>query len=646
MRRHALPLVGSFLLAAIAGAVTQPVPIRGLRAEIAALLMQGVAGGSLPVAAAVFSRPGGDDAAGRELTFLVELEAAQPADTEGERPIERPIEVYAYAIDDAGEVVAHLAVTVPDWPVDGEGLKISGSLGEVSGDLSVRLLVWDPAARRYGMAVRRIDLEAGASAPRLAEECSGWTLAGSAATDLLGLSARPVLVAGETRRVAVPRTVAEGSWQVRLAKEAGDAAIGQQATASATGADELEFVVPDLAAGIYQLSVNEGESWASRPIESWLVATLPPAGSGCRRNWGRVLRQARAGSPAAEPQRVPAAAEGQPAAELMADYQAVLVRLAVTGDLISAAGELAGVEAPMVSDETNRTRLLLVTELSAARELAEREPRSLLPLITLHAEAYDVHYEAGRFPLATHSRRLSLAIADLAAEHLSAPEERALIAVALTGLADRVETRRASIEAQRLLERALSLDESQEATRLLLAVSYERKGRYGDARQQLETLVSANSAHYEARVRLGILLRRIDQPEEAERVLRAVVAERPPDWLLSLGYQTLAQVLIRQARLGEAVAVLEEACKRLPGDQAAQLLLVYALDRRGERQVVQEMLDELPLAEAAASPRFAYSDRPVVALGLLRETLRQSFTVRLTVLAVTLGAEQAGGPAG
>lgn len=642
MRRLALPLVGFFLLATLAGAATEPVPIRGLRAEIAALLIQGVAGGSLPVAAAVFSRPGGDDAAGSELTFLLELEAAPPADTDGERPVE----VYAYAIDDAGEVAAHLAVTVPEWPVDGEGLKVSGRLGEASGNLSVRFLVWDPAARRYGMAVRRIDLDAGAAAPRLAEECSGWTLAGSEATELLGLSARPVLVAGETRRLTVPRSLAEGAWQVRLTREAGDSEISQQVAASVAGTDELEFVVPDLAEGIYQLSVNEGESWASRPVESWLVATLPPADSGCRRSWGRVLSRARMGSPTAEPQREPAAAEGKPAADLLAEYQAVMRRLAVTGDLISAAGELAGVEAPMVSDETNRVRLLLVTELAAARELAERDPRSLLPLITLHAEVYDAHYEAGRFPLATHSRRLALAIADLAAEHLPAPEERALIAVALTGLADRVESRRASIEAQRLLERALSLDESQEATRLLLAVSYERKGRYGDARHQLEILVSANSAHYEARVRLGILLHRVDQPAEAERVLSAVVAERPPDWLLSLGYQTLAQVLIRQARLSEAVAVLEEARKRLPGDQAAQLLLAYALDRSGERQAVQETLEELPPAEAAASPRFYYSDRPVVALGLLRETLRQSFTVRLTVLAVVLGADQAGGPAG
>ncbi|MFQ5350413.1 MAG: hypothetical protein ACE5EG_08230, partial [Thermoanaerobaculia bacterium] len=156
----------------------------------------------------------------------------------------------------------------------------------------------------------------------------------------------------------------------------------------------------------------------------------------------------------------------------------------------------------------------------------------------------------------------------------------------------------------------------------------------------------ANSAHHEARVRLAILLRRLGEAAQAERLLRAVVAERPPAWLLSLGYQTLAQLLIREARLGEAVAELEEAGHRLPGDQALRVLLAYALDRSGERRAVQRTLANLPLGDAAVTPRYRYSDEPAAALGLLRETLRQSVTVRLPVLTRVLGAGRAGGTAG
>jgi predicted Zn-dependent protease len=356
------------------------------------------------------------------------------------------------------------------------------------------------------------------------------------------------------------------------------------------------------------------------------------------------MQLAGSGATVPTPPTVLPAADDQLTVQLIADYQRLLQRLSSAGDLEAAAQQLSELEMPLVDEDISQARLLYIAELEAVRMLAQRDSHCLLPLVALHAETYRVHHGAGRFPLATHSRRVATAIAELAAELLSAPQERALVAVALTGLADMVETRRASIEAQRLLERALSLDKTQEAARLLLAVSYERKGRYEDAREQLEMLAAANSAHYEARVRLAILLRRLGKPEEAEVLLRAVIGERPPAWILSLAFQTLGQLLIRDARLGEAVDQLERAADRLPGDQAIQVLLAYALDRSGERRQVKRTVAALPLGEAAGSPRYRYSDEPAAGLGLLRETLRQSVTVRLPVLALALGAERRGGP--
>ena len=646
MRRVAPQVACWLLLTGAAAGATETRPLRGLRAEVAALLLQGVPGGGLPIAAAVFPSAAGGGADGGELTFLVELPPAPPAETAGQRPLE----VYAYAIDAAGEVAGHFAVILPDWPAEGEGVKLSGRLAASPGELSVRFLAWDGTARRYGMVVRQVAARRLLRPPRVDEECADWAVAEGGVAELSGISARPVLVIGERQRLSLGRIGRSAAWRVRLVRQRGGEETGTEVPASPVAAGELEFMVPHLTPGIYQLSLvgTGAEARGSPGLESWLVAELPPADGGCRRSWGRVLRQARAGLGWAEPAApvaAPSAAPGAAFEELQADYRALLRRLAALGDLPAAAGELAELEATAVAADVSWAQQLFTTELAAAGRLAEKDPRALLPLVALHAEAYGAHHRGGRFPLATHSRRLAVAIADLAAESLTAPEERALVAVAYTGLANIVETWQASLEGQRLLERALSLDDSLESARLLLGVSYERRGRYKEARQALESLISANSAHYEGRVRLAILLRRLGETAEAERLLRAVLAERPPSWLLSLAYQTLGQLLIRDQRYGEAARVLDDGRRRLPDDQVLSILEAYALDRTGEWRSVRRTLAELPLGSAGVTPRYLYSDRPAAAVGLMRETLRQSITVRLPILALALDGERSRGGA-
>ena len=622
------------LLAMPAVANVETEPVRGLRAEVAALLVQGVAGGELPVAVTVFPEPANATTEAGGLSFLVELPSAPPAESEEGRPLE----VYAYALDPRGEVVAYSGVSLPRWPVAGEGVKVVGRLEAPGGALSLRFLAWDPIDRRYGLAVRELAAGEAPPTPRIAEECDAWAVAGDDEAGWSSFTARPVLLSGESRRLLLPGARPPAAWRVRLAGSGDDGPVTIELDATVAGRDELEIVVPDLRAGVYRLSVAAPDgAWSAPELDVWLVSALPAAEEGCYRSWGRVLRLARAGvaaPPPAEPVEPP---EGKRAwRRLAAEYQELLSGLAVAGDLAGSAGRLAELEAPAVGDEPDRTRQLAAAELEPVRQVAEHDARCLLPLIALHAETYRQHHQAGRFLLATHSRRMAAAIAELAAERLEAKSERRLLSVGLANLADMVEARRASIEAQRLLERALELDDEHEAARLLLAVSYERKGRYDDARRQWELLVAANSAHHEARVRLAVLLRRMGETEQSERLLRAVLAERPPGWLLSLAYQTLAQLLIREARLGEALEAIDEGLGRRPGDQALQVLLAYARDRSGERLAVRETLSGLSLDSAGISPRYRYSDEPAEALGLLRETLRQSVTVRLPVLAQAL----------
>ncbi len=333
-------------------------------------------------------------------------------------------------------------------------------------------------------------------------------------------------------------------------------------------------------------------------------------------------------------------------ADLARAYRDVLRDLAESGDLESAAGRLSALEARIVERAVGALPAVHAAELATARRLAKRDPRCLIPLVSLHAEAYSAHFAAGRYPLATHSRRLAAAVAELSADRLKSPEDRKLIAAAITGLAGEVEGHRMSLAAQGLLERALDLDGELEAARLLLAVSYERSGRFDDARRQLGILVGANAAHLEGRLRLAVLQRRSGRLAAAERQVKELIGERPPDWLLSLAYQTLAHVLGARDRHAEAVEHLRRATARLPRDQALHLLLAYALDRRGERAAAAEVLADLPpAATAGATPRYRYSDAPAEALGLLWVTLEQSITVRLPILAQVLRQETAGGPA-
>jgi tetratricopeptide (TPR) repeat protein len=642
LRRLAPLLVGAALLAGTARAAVEVQPMRGLRAEIAALLVQGVAGGSLPIAVALFPSKAASDGESAAVAFLVEVPPAPepPADPESGRALE----LYAYAVDDAGEVAGHFSVTLPAWPATGEGVKIAGRMEVGAREVSVRFLAFDPTGRRYGMAIRELSPDAIAVPPRFTESCDDWALADAGAAEVLVLSARPVLVAGERRTVSLP-DAPPGAWRMELARGLGDAVVREQVEGVVVAPGEVEFVVPELAAGRYQLSLvpTEGSAWQSGSIEAWLVGQLPPAGDSCQRGWRRVLSHARSGGVVASPRTPPATGEA-PSVELLASrYRAILERYASLGDLAVAADELAEMEAGVVAEDLDNTRPLFTAELRSARALADQDARCLLPLVSLHSQSYLVHHSSGRFPLATHSRRLAAAIAELAVDFAAQPEETSLLAVGITGLAQMVERRRSSLEAQRLLERALALDGSQEATRLLLAVSYDRKGRYDEAREQFEALVASNTAHQEARVRLAILLLRTGDLQQAEPLLRTVVAEQPPEWLLSLSYQTLGQLLIAKGRVREAIQVLAGGGIRLPGDQAIQVLRAYALDRDGRRREVQGVLAEMPLSEAGRTARFRYSDRPAAALELLRETLLQSVVVRLPVLASALGAVGAGG---
>ncbi len=682
------------------GPAVEARPLRGFRAEIATLIVQGVEGGALPFAA--LALPERAEAAGGGLVrvpFVVEVPGA-PLLAAGAAASGLTLEVYLYAIDGEGAVAAHLARAVElDLEALGEalfetGVKLADEFAVPAGTFALRFVVFEPASRRFGMRIEPLTVGrqglAGLAGPRWAETCPSWVAAGKAAEGLALPAARPVLVAGE-RAAAAAWTARQGAVARLAATLAPRTAAGRPGAGGAPAAPrepvevelvsgphgplglgrggparlELALRVPEIPQGIYELRLDDGgASEAAPPQEVWVVTEaalgaesaggIEPARdrrAGCGLAWSGILRRASGGSERAEAVLAAAPEASAPSRgqlqRVRVAYRGVLETLGVSGDLAAAAAELGRVEEGLAGAGPRGLAALRRGQLEEAQALAEREGASALPLLLLHEETYAEHFRQRRFALATHSREMVSDFAEWLGQRRGAGREPAMLADVLTSLAEHADRHRMFMLGQLLLERAVELDPERRAARLLLAISYERLGRYDGAVAQLERLVALDARNQEARLRLAVLLERTGRGAEAEGILRRLVRERPDDWVLSLAVQTLARRLADGGRPGEAAAVLERGISRLPRDQRLHLQLAWTLDRAGRPREVAAVLARLPIgAEASGpSPRFHYAESSASALAPVREALARGMTARLPLLARALQGEGGRGPA-
>lgn len=680
--------------------VAEALPIPGLRAEIAALLLQGVESGSLPFAVLALPEraappPAATEAAPRlRLPLLVEVPASSlprepsaPPDGAPDAAAGAPdalaelaepgaLELYAYAVTAKGSVAAHLALRLAtaDRSLDAAsaGLKLHAALDLPPGDYSLRLLLLDRSSRRLGLRVLDVELppDGGArlAAPRIRERCDLWSHLVATPGEPTDAAARPVLRSGETLELEVLapadlgdappptlhyRPTSEGGEEGRsevelLSREPGTDGIDR-------GLDRLRLraTVAELPRGVYELRLELGalpEALRSEPLEAWLVGPqdLPSAAdAGCPASWSAVLAKAMAsgGAPGLPtPAGTAAGTVPETGGHVRESYRAVLSELVSTGELAAAVARLGETEAALTDDGV-ATEAVGQAEIAVAAELAAADPEALLPLLALHQEAYLEHFHAGRYPLAGHSHRMILDLARLMTEHLDSPDGRRLAADVQTGLAEYATGKSMYFRAQELLEEALELDPGHRQALLLLATNYEHFGRYAEARELLLELSALDAADPEPRLRLATVAERTGRPREAERLLRALLREQQPPWMLSLAYQTLARVLIDGDRSEEAVEVLAAGRRRLPGDQRLQLLAAHAVDRAGRPREAAELLAALPIESAAGhSPRLRYALPPSGSLEPLRERLLAAVRVRIPRLARALGPTTEGAP--
>jgi tetratricopeptide (TPR) repeat protein len=634
-------------------------------------MLEGTEGGTLPVAiladpeSTAGSNDGGESSRVYRVPFSVEVPGpflfAAIDHLPGHLETTRALELYVYALDAEGAVRAHLARRAELHRtalarLDRAGLKLSAAVELLPGDYTLRALVLLPASRLFGLRSVELTLPAAddfaLGPPRFRDQCEEWIGGAEGPPGPADFSARPVLRTKAPVRFSTyrpPREAPDIRFTVQLTAPSGERFESaarevphSREPRNAIGAAlVLESTTPDLPAGIYDftLRMEQGsDRWESAALETWIVDAewVPPSTATderCELTWGRVLAAAAGRAPSlVEKPRAEPSNERRSKLDRSTRraYHRILEELRHRGDTATTARRLAHFEVAILDGDARRLGALSSAELETARGALEREPRALLPLLVLHAEVYREHFRNKHFALATQSRELVLELATLV-DRPQFEDDRSLVAALLIDLGHAVEGHGMAWPSRQLLERALVLAPRNESALHLLAYIEEKSGLYEAARKRLVDLVDLNAKNMEARFRLAIMLERTGQPHRCELTLRRILREGADDWLLSLSYQTLARILGRGGRFAEAVAVLEEGARVVPGDHRLLLQLAYGLKRSGRQREAAELLARIPRRDESRhlGARHRYTESPDSVLEPSREQLLTGFRLRL-----------------
>jgi len=657
-------------------------PLSGLPAAMAALMLGGESGGQ--IAAATLAVPlilptSADAAAHSAVAVVVEIDGPSLL---GDDPPERvPVEIYVYALTRDGGVGGFLSqVFELDLGSLGEavfvgGVKFTGHLELPRGDFVVRVLVHAPAAQRF--ALRSVEVtvpeRSALFTPLVAEaEDAPWLTVREAPHGEMGAlelgralalaelaipSALPLLRGDEARfdilawgvsGQAVPETLDVGVRDAEGRTVPGDwraPVLARQPTGLA-GLDRLRVRLPlgELPTGSYFLRFSAPSLGGAEAVTPELPA-LVVRGASAAELWTDVQRRLAGGEAHAslDLEELGERRRGRQRRvrqAVVAAYRGVLERLA-KGDESGAISALMQVENEVLgSGQESPLALLVEAETTVLGGLSRIDPQSLLPVVLLHARAYERYRDELDFGLSTHSRQLAVETAERYARAAGDETARRLASSALSSFGAYLQTVQVRVTGRRLLERAVELDPANRFAMLHLAAGLEKAADYGAASTALLELVAIDPKSPEGRVRLAINLRRLDRTAEAGVLLGRVIDEINPDWVLTLAYQELAAMRLAGGNTEGAVDLLEQAVGRLPTQGGLLLQLAYALDRSGQTTRSHQVLGRLvPVdgSEESASPRHRYNKWPEAGGDTERAAFEEAALVRLPVLAAAVG---------
>jgi tetratricopeptide (TPR) repeat protein len=650
------------------GTATGPtVRVRDLGAvevHTAALLLSGQSGGDLP-GAVLWCAGHEANEDGRVPTYLnVELDGR--ALLHSAPPDRVPLVVAAYAIDEMGAVVGSLAHGVV---VDGEGhraalasggLRFVGAIALPLGSVSLRVMVQVHGTQHLLLTREELRLvpagttETVVSVPLFSSPEGSWLEArqqgvslNEGCVDGVIPAARPVLdvtrpmsfvaiASGWPQGARLQASVTDGRWQTfeqPMLSIVGTRPIG----GGKAEIIEVEILPFDVPAGVYrvtlQVMTDTFEELAARDLDAVLVRGETST------SWAGL------GEPAGEapgPAQVTAAVADKPdERQILSVYMAALWTMA-RGDEMAARRTVAELERRVSATyPASGLAALLKAELRVARRLEDIDPRSLQPLIVLHRNLCHTYTAYQENVLARQSAMVVAELAEIIGTISEGPPtnvaEYALVSVALD-----LQMGVDHLAGGELLERALNLEPKSIPALMNLAALRERTGRWSEAVELLQTLVTEDPGNLEARLRLGVNLRRTRSLGAARGVLRSLLADSTPEWIRSIAAQELAHLLVEEGSLDQAERVLVRAIDSVADQQSLAIQLLWTRDLAGRAAEVTTTLAliEQDVGRRTDSARLRYCQWPDMGVYGIGITLRRAAEDRLPDLRRALDAEE------
>jgi hypothetical protein len=267
-------------------------------------------------------------------------------------------------------------------------------------------------------------------------------------------------------------------------------------------------------------------------------------------------------------------------------------------------------------------------------------PDVVVPVMMLHHDAYLAYRESGEPVLAAHSRLMAEELATFYIGRKEDPAARGVAGSLLTSLGGYLQHGWSWRHSAELFSLATQVWNESDAAHLGLGALYERRGEYPEAVEQLRAALAIRPDNLEARLRLGVCLRRSGDLDAARRAFEPLVAGGAPVWIELIAIEETADLLVRQGESPETV--LREAVARYPHHSRLRVQLAHWLDRQGRGPEADGLLEEalLVFEPEVESPRYRYSRWPAERLEAIRLTLREAVDRLQPVLAAGVDSLQ------
>ena len=334
--------------------------------------------------------------------------------------------------------------------------------------------------------------------------------------------------------------------------------------------------------------------------------------------------------------------------EIQAGYREVLSILA-TGDQQAALQALFDFETSVVGEEQpwKRVEDFWRLKLRTLREMLDAETLALLkPVIMLHHDANQMYLQQDRPFLASHSRIMSVELAEIFADRANSAAAREFSGWVMTSLGAMLWHPSSVISSADLFYRAQLVDPANPVALMGLGAAYERNAKYERAMEYFSRRLEIDPENSEATLHLALCQMRSEGPDRDRglETLEDLQGPETPNWMRSIAHQEVARAQIAAQELESAEATLRRGLEALPGDQQLSLQLALLLD--GWRRP-QEALGVLKTIDAARgqqpSPRLVYDVWEPTELQETRERLRNDAASGLPILAERVGARAPGG---